>query len=144
MLDSVMQDIAHQDIFIACAAVADFRLAEVPTHKVKKKEGLLTLSFEQNPDILKTVAALENKPFTLGFAAETNDVEAYAKAKLERKNLDMIAANDVSSTDLGFNSDRNALTVITKHNKTDLPPASKHALAKELLTLLHIEYSNPK
>ncbi|MEQ3652431.1 MAG: bifunctional phosphopantothenoylcysteine decarboxylase/phosphopantothenate--cysteine ligase CoaBC [Glaciecola sp.] len=144
MLDSVMRDITHQDIFIACAAVADFRLAEVPTHKVKKKEGLLTLSFEQNPDILKTVAALNKKPFTLGFAAETNDVEAYARGKLERKNLDMIAANDVSSTDLGFNSDRNALTVITKHNKTDLPPASKKALAKELLTLLHIEYSNQK
>ncbi|MBF7073357.1 bifunctional phosphopantothenoylcysteine decarboxylase/phosphopantothenate--cysteine ligase CoaBC [Glaciecola sp. MH2013] len=141
MLEAVMSDIATQDIFIACAAVADFRLAEVPTHKVKKKDETLTLSFEQNPDILKTVAALKNKPFTLGFAAETNDVEAYARSKLSRKNLDMIAANDVSSSELGFNSDRNALTVITKNSKTELAPASKKVLAQQLLTLLHSEYT---
>jgi phosphopantothenoylcysteine decarboxylase/phosphopantothenate--cysteine ligase len=141
MLDAVMEGIASQDIFIACAAVADFRLAEVPTHKVKKKDESLTLSFEQNPDILKTVAELSDKPFTLGFAAETNDVEAYARAKLARKNLDMIAANDVSSQELGFNSDRNALTVITKESKTDLAPASKKELAEQLLTLLHSEYT---
>ena len=141
MLDAVMEGIASQDIFIACAAVADFRLAEVPTHKVKKKDESLTLSFEQNPDILKTVAELSDKPFTLGFAAETNDVEAYARAKLARKNLDMIAANDVSSKELGFNSDRNALTVITKESKTSLAPASKKELAEQLLTLLHSEYT---
>jgi phosphopantothenoylcysteine decarboxylase/phosphopantothenate--cysteine ligase len=116
-------------------------LAEVPTHKVKKKDESLTLSFEQNPDILKTVAELSDKPFTLGFAAETNDVEAYARAKLARKNLDMIAANDVSSQELGFNSDRNALTVITKESKTSLAPASKKELAEQLLTLLHSEYT---
>jgi phosphopantothenoylcysteine decarboxylase/phosphopantothenate--cysteine ligase len=141
MLDAVMNDIEQQDIFIACAAVADFRLADIPTHKVKKKEGVLTLSFEQNPDILKTVAALQNPPFTLGFAAETTNIEAYAQGKLAGKKLNMIAANDVSSPELGFNSDRNALTVITKNNKTRLPPASKDALAVELLTLLHSEYS---
>jgi phosphopantothenoylcysteine decarboxylase/phosphopantothenate--cysteine ligase len=141
MLNAVMSDIEQQDIFIACAAVADYRLADIPTHKVKKKEGVLTLSFEQNPDILKTVAALKNPPFTLGFAAETNNVEAYAQGKLERKKLNMIAANDVSSAELGFNSDRNALTVITKSNKTILPAASKDAIAVELLTLLHREYT---
>ncbi len=141
MLDAVMDKIEQQDIFIACAAVADFRLADIPTHKVKKKEGVLTLSFEQNPDILKSVAALQSPPFTLGFAAETNNVEAYAQGKLERKKLNMIAANDVSSSELGFNSDRNALTVITKSNKTSLPAASKEALAVDLLTLLHSEYS---
>lgn len=141
MNDAVMSTIDQQDIFIACAAVADFRLADIPTHKVKKKEGMLTLTFEQNPDILKAVATQANPPFTLGFAAETNDVEAYAKSKLERKKLNMIAANDVSSSELGFNSDRNALTVISKNNKTSLPPASKYSLAVELLKLLHIEYS---
>ena len=77
----------------------------------------------------------------MGFAAETHDVEAYAKSKLERKKLNMIAANDVSSSDLGFNSDRNALTVITKNNTTSLPAASKYALAIELLKLLNNEYS---
>ena len=141
MHDAVMLDIQQQDIFIACAAVADFRLADVPTHKVKKKEGLLTLSFEQNPDILKAVAAQTNPPFTLGFAAETHDVEAYAKGKLERKKLNMIAANDVSSSDLGFNSDRNALTVITKTSQISLPADSKYSLAIELLKLLNNEYS---
>jgi phosphopantothenoylcysteine decarboxylase/phosphopantothenate--cysteine ligase len=141
MHDAVMADIHTQDIFIGCAAVADFKLTDIPTHKVKKKDGLLTLSFEQNPDILKTVAALSNPPFTLGFAAETHDVEAYAKGKLERKKLNMIAANDVSSSSLGFNSDRNALTVITKNNKISLPAASKYALAIELLKLLNNEYS---
>jgi phosphopantothenoylcysteine decarboxylase/phosphopantothenate--cysteine ligase len=141
MHDAVMHDIQQQDIFIACAAVADFRLADIPTHKVKKKDGMLTLSFEQNPDILKAVAAQANPPFTLGFAAETNDVEAYAKGKLERKKLNMIAANDVSLSGLGFNSDRNALTVITKNNKISLPAASKYALAIELLKLLSNEYS---
>lgn len=141
MHDAVMAHIQKQDIFIGCAAVADFRLTDIPTHKVKKKEGLLTLSFEQNPDILKTVAALSNPPFTVGFAAETHDVEAYAKGKLERKKLNMIAANDVSSFDLGFNSDRNALTVITKSSTISLPAASKYALAIELLKLLNNEYS---
>jgi phosphopantothenoylcysteine decarboxylase/phosphopantothenate--cysteine ligase len=141
MHDAVMHDIQQQDIFIACAAVADFRLADIPTHKVKKKDGMLTLSFEQNPDILQAVAAQVSPPFTLGFAAETNDVETYAKGKLERKKLNMIAANDVSLSGLGFNSDRNALTVITKNNKISLPAASKYALAIELLKLLSSEYS---
>jgi phosphopantothenoylcysteine decarboxylase/phosphopantothenate--cysteine ligase len=141
MHDAVMHDIQQQDIFIACAAVADFRLADIPTHKVKKKDGMLTLSFEQNPDILQAVAAQVSPPFTLGFAAETNDVETYAKAKLERKKLNMIAANDVSLSGLGFNSDRNALTVITKNSKISLPAASKYALAIELLKLLSSEYS---
>jgi phosphopantothenoylcysteine decarboxylase/phosphopantothenate--cysteine ligase len=141
MHDAVMHDIQQQDIFIACAAVADFRLADIPTHKVKKKDGMLTLSFEQNPDILKVVAAQVCPPFTLGFAAETNDVETYARQKLEHKKLNMIAANDVSLSGLGFNSDRNALTVITKNNKISLPAASKYALAIELLKLLSREYS---
>lgn len=141
MHDAVMADIQTQDIFIGCAAVADFKLTDIPTRKVKKKDGLLTLTFEQNPDILKTVAALAKPPFTLGFAAETHDVEAYATSKLERKKLNMIAANDVSSSALGFNSDRNALTVITKNNKISLPAASKYALAIELLKLLNNEYS---
>ncbi len=141
MHDAVMADIQTQDIFIGCAAVADFKLADIPTHKVKKKDGQLTLTFEQNPDILKTVAAIAKPPFTLGFAAETHDVEAYATSKLERKKLNMIAANDVSSSTLGFNSDRNALTVITKNNKIRLPATSKYALAIELLKLLNDEYS---
>lgn len=142
MLDACLESVGAQHIFIACAAVADFRLAEVPQHKVKKKEDEdgLTLTFEKNPDILKTVAGLQSPPFTLGFAAETQDVEKYATDKLKRKKLDMIAANDVSSSELGFNSDRNALTVITRDKRIKLAPDSKDSLAVELLKLLEQEY----
>lgn len=142
MLDAVSEDIATQDIFIACAAVADFKLANIPTHKVKKKEqeDSLTLTFEKNPDILKTVAHLPSAPFTVGFAAETQDVEKYATDKLKRKKLNMIAANDVSSNELGFNSERNALTVITHKNSVKLGPDSKDSLALELLKLVEQEY----
>jgi phosphopantothenoylcysteine decarboxylase/phosphopantothenate--cysteine ligase len=142
MLDACLNKVEGQDIFIACAAVADFRLSDIPQHKVKKKEGEdgLTLTFEKNPDILKTVAGLANPPFTLGFAAETQDVEKYATDKLTRKKLNMIAANDVSSSELGFNSDRNALTVITHEKSVKLAPDSKDSLAVELLKLLEQEY----
>ena len=142
MLDACLSKVEGQDIFIACAAVADFRLSDIPQHKVKKKEDEdgLTLTFEKNPDILKTVASMANPPFTLGFAAETQDVEKYATDKLKRKKLNMIAANDVSSSELGFNSDRNALTVITHEKSVKLAPDSKDSLAVELLKLLEQEY----
>jgi phosphopantothenoylcysteine decarboxylase/phosphopantothenate--cysteine ligase len=142
MLDACLNKVEGQDIFIACAAVADFRLSDIPQHKVKKKEDEdgLTLTFEKNPDILKTVASMANPPFTLGFAAETQDVEKYATDKLKRKKLNMIAANDVSSSELGFNSDRNALTVITHEKSVKLAPDSKDSLAVELLKLLEQEY----
>ena len=83
---------------------------------------------------------MANPPFTLGFAAETQDVEKYATDKLKRKKLNMIAANDVSSSELGFNSDRNALTVITHEKSVKLAPDSKDSLAVELLKLLEQEY----
>ncbi|MFC3123076.1 bifunctional phosphopantothenoylcysteine decarboxylase/phosphopantothenate--cysteine ligase CoaBC [Agaribacter flavus] len=141
MYDAVMGDIASQDIFIACAAVADYRVDNASDQKMKKnKDQGLTLSFTQNPDILKSVAALENAPFTVGFAAETQDVVQYAKSKLERKKLNMIAANDVSKPGLGFNSDKNALIVITPNTKFDLVQASKDSLALSLLKLVEQEY----
>ncbi len=142
MLEAVHETIAEQDIFIACAAVSDYRLESVNEHKMKKTGDELTLSLQQNPDILKSVTALEKPPFTLGFAAETQNVESYAKSKLENKKLNMIAANDVSNVELGFNSDRNALIVLSKHNKQHLAPNSKDLLAMELLFLVHKEYNN--
>ena len=141
MLGAVEENIASQDIFIACAAVADYRIASENTQKLKKKAQELSLTFTQNPDILKTVASRTAPPFTLGFAAETNDVENYARKKLVNKKLNMIAANDVSIPGLGFNSDRNALIVITKEHTQKLAPASKDSLALELLKLLHLEYT---
>lgn len=142
MFDAVHNSIAKQDIFIACAAVADYKLEQVSTQKMKKQHGddKLSLCMVQNPDILKSVAALEQAPFTLGFAAETQDVETYAKSKLVKKNLDMIAANDVSNSELGFNSDQNALIVLTEEKSHNLSPKSKDLLAMELLKLLHSEY----
>lgn len=111
MYNTVMQEVSDCDIFIGCAAVADYRPTESVDHKIKKSNIELTLTFIRNPDILASVAAKENGPFTVGFAAETQNVSEYAKDKLQRKKLDMIAANDVSQQDIGFNSDENCLQV---------------------------------
>ncbi|GLR69106.1 bifunctional phosphopantothenoylcysteine decarboxylase/phosphopantothenate--cysteine ligase CoaBC [Agaribacter marinus] len=141
MYDAVMSDIGSHDIFIACAAVADYRVDNASNHKMKKnKDDGLTLSFIQNPDILKSVAALDTAPFTVGFAAETQDMIEYAKSKLIRKKLNMIAANDVSKPGLGFNSDKNALIVITPEKEYELAQASKDSLAVNLLRLVEREY----
>lgn len=123
------------DVFIACAAVADFRVAEVANQKMKKtpNEDDLTLKLIKNPDIVADVAALKNKPFTVGFAAETQDVEKYAKDKLVRKKLDLIAANNVAKQGQGFNSDDNALIVYSATQTIDLGFNSKAKLAELLV-----------
>ena len=137
MLTAVEDKMADCDIFIACAAVADYRAAEVVDQKIKKtKDDELTLTLVKNPDILATIASKPNAPFTVGFAAETQDVAHYAKGKLERKNLDMIAANDVSDKSIGFNSDNNALTVFWKDGEQALPMTDKQTLARNLLSLV--------
>ncbi|QYK01750.1 bifunctional phosphopantothenoylcysteine decarboxylase/phosphopantothenate--cysteine ligase CoaBC [Shewanella psychrotolerans] len=136
MLDAVMEQVHHSDIFIGCAAVCDYRVAEIANDKIKKSAEEMALALVRNPDILATVAAHEHRPFTVGFAAETQDVEHYAKNKLTRKKLDMIAANDVSDPALGFNSDANALKVFWSNGQYDLPVTDKHTLAKQLLTLI--------
>lgn len=94
----------------------------------------------KNPDIVATVAGLEDKPFTVGFAAETQDVLAYARGKLERKKLDLIIANDVSRSDIGFNSDENAVTVISATEADTLPQASKRQLAVRLIERIAAQY----
>lgn len=137
MLAAVMANISQQDIFIGCAAVADYRIAGIATEKMKKSAEHMQLSMVQNPDILANVAALANKPFTVGFAAETNNVEQYARGKLERKKLDMIAANDVSIQGLGFNADNNALQVFWHNGLHSLPATDKLSLARQLLTLIN-------
>jgi len=142
MLNAVHEDITEQDIFIACAAVADYKIDAVSEQKMKKQGETLQLNLSQNPDILKSVSFLDKAPFTVGFAAETQNIESYAKSKLEKKKLNMIAANDVSNSDLGFNSDRNALIVLTNHSTQHLPPSSKDLLAMELLKLVYFEYKN--
>ncbi|WP_137165366.1 bifunctional phosphopantothenoylcysteine decarboxylase/phosphopantothenate--cysteine ligase CoaBC [Salinimonas lutimaris] len=141
MLDSVMQQVEQADIFIATAAVADYRAQEVADNKIKKNDDKLTLTFIKNPDILKEVAALPQAPFTVGFAAESQKVEEYARSKLQRKKLDMIAANDISAAGLGFNSDSNALHVIWQDGDAQLPPQTKNALADQLLALIHQQFA---
>lgn len=136
MHQEVMAHMPSCDIFIATAAVADYRCAQVANQKIKKNSDELTLTFVKNPDILKDVAALAEPPFTLGFAAETQDVEHYARQKMANKKLDMIAANDVSNADIGFNSDQNALLVLWQGGQEALPIASKDKLAKQLVALL--------
>ncbi|MGL4711587.1 MAG: bifunctional phosphopantothenoylcysteine decarboxylase/phosphopantothenate--cysteine ligase CoaBC [Shewanella sp.] len=142
MLDTVMDNVDNKDVFIGCAAVADYRINTIATCKIKKSADEMQLALVKNPDILATVASLPNRPFTVGFAAETHDVEAYARDKLKRKNLNMIAANDVSIAGLGFNADANALRVFWPHGSQDLPATDKLTLARQLLSLIVKEKTN--
>ncbi len=140
MHSAVMKEATSHQIFIACAAVADYRPQTVAEQKIKKSRDNDTLTIEmvKNPDIVASVAALtENRPFTVGFAAETQDVETYARSKLVRKNRDMICANDVSIAGQGFNSNDNALTLFWKEGQHSLPLTSKDALASAVMHLIH-------
>lgn len=124
------------DIFIGCAAVADFRPATISPQKIKKVKGTdeLTLTLVKNPDIIAEVARSENRPFTAGFAAETENLEEYARKKLTEKNLDLIAANDVSKKDSGFDSDKNSITLYDREGgKTELGTGDKQELAERMV-----------
>lgn len=140
MLQVTQSLLEGMDIFIGCAAVADYRPANQVEQKIKKDNQELSLTFVKNPDILATVAASKQKPFTVGFAAETQDVAHYAKGKLQRKKLDMIAANDVSRTDIGFNSEDNALQVFWADGEHKLALTDKYTLSTQLLTLISEQF----
>jgi len=141
MLTAALTDLDLCDIFIAAAAVADYRPTAIAEHKIKKgSEEIMELHLVKNPDIVATVAKSSPKPFTVGFAAETRDVLSYAKSKLERKNLDLIIANDVSREDIGFNSDENAVTLISASATEALPQASKRQLATRLIEKIAAQY----
>ncbi|MGB0205099.1 MAG: bifunctional phosphopantothenoylcysteine decarboxylase/phosphopantothenate--cysteine ligase CoaBC [Neptuniibacter sp.] len=145
MLSASTETLSDCDIFIAAAAVADYRPTAVSEHKIKKgSEEIMELHLVKNPDIVATVAGSSPKPFTIGFAAETKDVLNYARGKLERKGLDLIIANDVSRTDIGFNSDDNAVTVISRQDTLELPQASKRQLAVRLIELIAAQYKASK
>ena len=141
MYDTVMQHVGDQHIVIGCAAVADYRPINVADRKLKKSsDALSTLALQCNPDIIASVAALPQAPFTVGFAAETQDIEHYAQEKLRTKHLDMIAANQVGGTTGGFDSDFNALHVFWPGGRTALSMTDKHTLAKQLLALMTEKY----
>ncbi len=126
--------------FVACAAVADYRVANIAEQKIKKTNDAMQLELVKNHDIVADVASLTDKPFIVGFAAETQNVEQYARGKLMRKNLDLIAANDVSKSGQGFNSDNNALTLFSAMDKTEIPLANKQIVAKKLVLLINQYY----
>jgi len=138
-MHQAVMDALPCDIFIGAAAVADFTPRAALDRKLKKQPGqdVLVLELIKTRDILAEVAAHPQRPtLVVGFAAETNDVAAYARSKLERKGLDMICANQVGLPGCGFESDDNALLVIDGSGERPLGPAPKHALAASLLDLI--------
>jgi len=136
MHDAVMSQISGCDIFISTAAVADYRITTPATQKIKKSDDSLNLQLTPNPDILADVAKIHPKVFTVGFAAETQNLETNAQAKLKNKGIDMIAANDVSQEGIGFDEDDNALRVFWSNGEQQLPKTSKAKLAKDLTELI--------
>lgn len=131
-----------EDIFISVAAVADYRVEQIHDGKIKKTQNDMTLKLTRNPDILADVAGLDQRPFCVGFAAETGNLEQYARGKLEKKRLDMIVANLVGGSDTGFNSDQNAAVVYWPDGELSFSARSKSRLAAELVDLLTTRYLN--
>ena len=130
-----------QQIFIGCAAVADYRAETISDAKIKKQGDELTIKMVKNPDIVAGVAALKShRPYVVGFAAETNNVEEYARQKRTRKNLDLICANDVSLATQGFNSDSNALHLFWQDGDKILPLERKELLGQQLLDEIVTRY----
>lgn len=144
MWQASLESAVKNQLFIGCAAVADYRVAQVSEQKIKKTSDndKLTLTLVKNPDIIADVAHLkENRPFVIGFAAETQNVEQYAKDKLQRKNLDMICANSVAGGAV-FGEDQNALHLFWKDGEKKLPMSSKHELARALVQEIINQYKS--
>ncbi|MBZ5876562.1 bifunctional phosphopantothenoylcysteine decarboxylase/phosphopantothenate--cysteine ligase CoaBC [Chromohalobacter israelensis] len=148
MLSAAEKSAAESDIFIGCAAVADYRADTVAEHKLKKADAsdTMTLTLVKNPDIVATIAARSPRPLVVGFAAETRDLERYARDKLTRKGMDMIVANDVSSAGLGFGADDNAALLLWHADETierqALPAQAKTDLADAIVDRVLSLYAN--
>ncbi len=135
MYEATHAAITDADIFIAAAAVADYRPATVVTQKIKKKNDAMSIELVRCPDILASVAAMESPPFTVGFAAETENVIEYARGKLENKKLDLIVANRVGDN-CGFDRDDNTATALWRNGQKNFPTCSKIDLSRELIELV--------
>ena len=140
MHNVVMQQISDIDIFISAAAVADYSIENIAGQKIKKSSDSMQLQLKKNPDILASVSALQNAPFSVGFAAETENLETNAQTKLQSKKLDMIAANQVGENQ-GFDVDTNALTIYWKTGKQHFEQAPKSRLARNLIHLIADQYN---
>ena len=136
MHSSAMTACADADIFIAAAAVADYRPVSVAEQKIKKKADSIELKLQKNVDIVSAIADNFNDLFVVGFAAETQDIETYGREKLARKKLDAIIANDVSREDVGFNSDDNEAWWITADNSQIFSKRSKTQLARDIIVAI--------
>lgn len=145
MHTAVMQQIRSHQIYISAAAVADYRPKAASEQKLKKQQAERTIELERTEDILAEVTRLKPRPFVVGFAAETENVQSNARQKLESKALDMIAANrvgkDANAQDIGFNSEYNALQVLSADGEVKLERARKTALARELIQLIAERYN---
>lgn len=135
MLAAVLKELAGTQVFISTAAVADYRPVRAAQQKIKKTSDTLEVAMERTPDVLATVAARPDRPLVVGFAAETEAVEQNARTKLMKKNLDMIAANEVGD-DKAFDSEENQLIVLARGARYELGRAGKLALARGLITLI--------
>jgi phosphopantothenoylcysteine decarboxylase/phosphopantothenate--cysteine ligase len=140
MLQAVQDCVAECDIFVACAAVADYRPQESAEQKIKKGKEQMEVHMVRNPDILAEVAALAKAPFTVGFAAETERLQEHAEEKRRAKGVDMIAANLVGAEEGGFERDENALSVFWEEGSRELALAGKEQLANELVSLITENY----
>jgi phosphopantothenoylcysteine decarboxylase/phosphopantothenate--cysteine ligase len=142
MLAAVNEAARDADLFIATAAVADYRVAQPASQKIKKDANTLSLELVPNPDILAQVAALSEGPFCVGFAAETENLQQHAQDKLQRKGLDMIAANDVSQAGRGFHAEDNELQLYWPGGQQTLALASKTRIAQQLIELIAKRMNN--
>jgi phosphopantothenoylcysteine decarboxylase/phosphopantothenate--cysteine ligase len=139
MLIAVERELPGTHVYVSTAAVADYRPAKPAGRKIKKTDPALDLELERTVDILSTVSARPDRPFVVGFAAETNDVEHHARSKLLRKNLDLIAANDVGDGKV-FERDDNALIVLWRGGRAEIGPAGKPEVARQLVALIAERY----
>ncbi len=138
MYEAVMHHISGMDVYIGTAAVSDYSPAKASDSKIKKdgSNSPMVLELKENQDILKSVSELEQRPYVVGFAAETNDLIKNAEKKLSNKNLDLIIANDVSNKDIGFDSDDNEVTLITEKEKHLIERQNKRKVSKKIIDFI--------
>ena len=133
MYDAVMNNITSQDLFISCAAVADYRPSKVSLNKIKKTSNIKSIQLTENKDILASVCKLKDKPICIGFAAETENLIANAKQKLKNKKCDAIILNDISNSEIGLKSDENEVHFISEKNSEKIDKNSKQIIAEIII-----------
>ena len=133
MYDAVMNNITSQDLFISCAAVADYRPSKVSLNKIKKTSNIKSIQLTENKDILASVCKLKDKPICIGFAAETENLIANAKQKLKNKKCDAIILNDISNSEIGLKSDKNEVHFISEKNSEKIDKNSKQIIAEIII-----------